>query len=154
MLAWCMIQLESPQFLVNWESPQTEVKDYEQCMQQQCGSQLHVYHFPNGIRDVILLRVHTFLCFYWRVAFTQFGYQIRVSVFFQDKMYEVDYCSQIFLFKIVNADKMFETKKYFYYGYVSLLIPQMWNHLPFPTQISYTPSQRHLYLGKNTNSLL
>ena len=27
------------------------------------------------------------------------------------------------LFKIVNGDKMFETKKYFYYGYVSLLIP-------------------------------
>ena len=66
--------------------------------------------------------------------------------FFQDKIYEVDYCSQIFLLEIVNADKMFETKKYFYYGH--LLIPQMWNHLPFPTQISYTPSQRHLYFGK------
>ena len=150
MLAWCMIQLESPQFLLNWESPQTEVKDYEQCMQQQCGSQLHVYHFPNGIRDVILLRVHTFLCFYWRVAFTQFGYQIWVSVFFQDKMYEVDYCSQIFLFKIVNADKMFETKKYFYYGYVYFpLIGRMWNHLPFyHTNIAYTLAATSIFWKK------
>ena len=138
------------QFLVNWESAQTEVKDCAQCSlprtyilsgkQYQYGSQLHVYHFPNGIRDVIL-------SFIGILPSHNLGTNTKLTKTNLTSTI-IDYCPQIFSFKIVNADKMFETKKYFYYRYVSLLIAQMWNHLPFPTQISHTPSQRHLYFGK------